>query len=256
MAVARKLRLKVRSLAPLMLLTALAISLATFSLALAALSWVDCRSLSQSLQAWEDNSIQQQGDTPKLLESIRPDLPRDPGSPGVRLSFLQGLLESKRLTRIRRERRKASAAKNKQPFAAHFEVLPNNEGGTYIVENDGIIRKWLEKPLQVKNALSYNKTGEFIVLKDGLYYVYSQVHCDDNTTAYLKLEVKVDDAMAFRSRPRWVTRGPKATRRPYLSFGTAHMQPANAPGNQSGKHSAWKETPRASTGTDREEETH
>ncbi|XP_072349421.1 tumor necrosis factor ligand superfamily member 12 isoform X2 [Scyliorhinus torazame] len=146
----------------------------------------------------EFNPDRCEGDTPTLLESIRPDLPRDPGSSGVRLSFLQGLLESKRLTRIRRARRKVSATKNKQPFAAHFEVMPNNGGGTYIVENDGIIRKWSEKPLQVKNALLYNKTGEFIVLKEGLYYVYSQVHCDDNTTAYLKLEVKVDDAMAFR----------------------------------------------------------
>ncbi|XP_041034914.1 tumor necrosis factor ligand superfamily member 12 [Carcharodon carcharias] len=193
----RRLRWK-RRLGFLVLLTALAISLATFSLAVAALSWVECRSLSRSLQAWQNN-VEQQGDKSTLLESIHPDLPQDSGSPGVRLSFLQELLESKRLTRIRRERRKVPGVKNKLPIAAHFEVVPNNADGTYIVEQGGIIRQWSECQLQVKNALLYNnKTGEFTVLKEGLYYMYSQVHCDDNTTAYLKLDVKVDNVVTFK----------------------------------------------------------
>ncbi|XP_078056901.1 tumor necrosis factor ligand superfamily member 12 [Mustelus asterias] len=190
MVVARRLKWKLR-LPLLVLLTALAMSLATLSLAVTALTWGECRSLSQALQ--------QQGDKPTLLEGISPDMTRDSGKPGMRLSFLQGLVESKRLTRIRRERGRVSGSKNKQPMAAHFEVIPNNNAGTYTVERDGLIKQWSECPLQTRNTLSYNnRTGEFVVLKDGLYYMYSQVHCDDNTTAYLKLEVLVDNVVILK----------------------------------------------------------
>ncbi|XP_043539389.1 tumor necrosis factor ligand superfamily member 12 isoform X1 [Chiloscyllium plagiosum] len=195
MAGVRRLRWKIR----LALLTALAVSLAFSSLAVAVLSWLKCRSLSRSLQAWE-SSLQRQGDVSMSFANVRSDLPQEVGSPAVRLSFLQGLLESKALTRIRRDRRRDSGVKTKQPMAAHFEVMPNNVDGTYIVEKGGIIRQWLECPLETtKSAVTYNnKTARFTVHREGVYYIYSQVHCDDNTTAYLKLDVMVDKELTFR----------------------------------------------------------
>uniref|UniRef100_UPI00398E3A3C tumor necrosis factor ligand superfamily member 12 n=1 Tax=Pristiophorus japonicus TaxID=55135 RepID=UPI00398E3A3C len=184
MAVIRRSRRKIR-LGFLMLLTVLAISLATFSLAIAALSWFECRNHSRSPLQQEDKST--------LLERMRVDPPRDGGSPETRLIFLQRLLQSKR-----RERRRAPGPKIK-PVAAHFEVMPSTDDGIYIVERGGIIRQWAERHLQLKSPLSYNnRTGEFTVRKEGIYYMYSQVHCDDNTTAYLKLDVKVDNLVTFK----------------------------------------------------------
>ncbi|XP_067880110.1 tumor necrosis factor ligand superfamily member 12 [Heterodontus francisci] len=197
MALARRSRWKMR-LGFLMLLIAAALSLATFSLAVAALSWVECRNLSRSPQVWENN-LQKQGAKSTLQENIHPDLSRDTGSPRGRLGFLQGLLESQRLTQLRRKRRRASGGKNKLPIAAHFEVMPTADDGIYLVEKSGIIRQWSERQLRVKSPLQYNnKTGDFTVRKDGVYFLYSQVHCDDNTTAYLKLDVKVDNLVTFK----------------------------------------------------------
>ncbi|XP_069776062.1 tumor necrosis factor ligand superfamily member 12 [Narcine bancroftii] len=175
----------------LILLTAVAISLATFSMVVAALSWVEFRNLSRSLQAWGDHG--QQGEKSAVLEMVR-------SNPPSRLGFLQALISSKAVLRKRRERSRASGSKHRQPFAAHFEVAPVADNGIYIVEKGGIIRQWRERSIQVKHhPLIYNnKTGDFTVMKDGVYYVYSQVHCDDNSTAYLKLDVKVDNVVTFK----------------------------------------------------------
>ncbi|XP_059498604.1 uncharacterized protein LOC125448653 isoform X2 [Stegostoma tigrinum] len=131
MAVAGRLRWRIR----VMLLTALAVSLAISSLAVSAVSWLKCRSLSRSLEAWE-SSLQLQVDGSL---SLRNDLPREMWSPAVKLSFLQGLLESKGLTRKRRDQRKDAGNRIRHPLAAHFEVMPNSVDGTYIVEKG----RWL-----------------------------------------------------------------------------------------------------------------
>ncbi|XP_059831156.1 tumor necrosis factor ligand superfamily member 12 [Hypanus sabinus] len=175
----------------IVLLTAVAISLATFSLVVAALSWVEFRNLSRSLQGWADHG--QQGGKSSALETVRPN-------PPARLGFLQALLSSKAVLRKRRGSNRGSGSKNKATVAAHFEVTPGTENGIYVVDQGGVIKNWAERSIQVKHrALNYNSTtGEFLVVKDGIYYVYSQVHCDDNSTAYLKLDVKVDNVVAFK----------------------------------------------------------
>ncbi|XP_067828295.1 tumor necrosis factor ligand superfamily member 12 isoform X2 [Heptranchias perlo] len=180
-AVGRRPRRKIR-LGVLVLLTTLAISLASFSLVVAALSWVECRNLSRALQVWESNL--QQGDTSTLIQNLGPDPLGEADSAGGTWSFLQGLLGSKGQRRKRREKRKAAGTKSRSPSAAHFK--------------GGVIRHWSDH-LSGKSPLLYNnRTGEFTVRKDGIYYIYSQVHCDDNTTAYLKLDVKVDNVVTFK----------------------------------------------------------
>ncbi|XP_078283799.1 tumor necrosis factor ligand superfamily member 12 [Rhinoraja longicauda] len=178
-------------LAWLLLLSVVALCLASFTLLVAALSWVEFRNLSRSLQGWGEQG--QQAGRAAAMEAAR-------SNASSRLGFLQALLNSKAVLRKRRERSRGSGAKHKPSFAAHFEVVPVIDDGTYIVEKGGVIRQWAERSIQVRNhPLTYNNTtGDFMVKKEGVYYIYSQVHCDDNTTAYLKLDVKVDNVVAFK----------------------------------------------------------
>ncbi|XP_051900836.1 uncharacterized protein LOC127586716 isoform X2 [Pristis pectinata] len=135
----------------LVLLTAVAISLATFSLVVAALSWVEFRNLSRSLQGWGDHG--QQGEKSAALETIRPN-------PPTRLGFLQALLSSKAVLRKRRERSRGtgSGPKHRAVVAAHFEVPSVTDNGIYIVEKGGIIRQWAERSFQARpRPLSYKQ---------------------------------------------------------------------------------------------------
>ncbi|XP_055486945.1 tumor necrosis factor ligand superfamily member 12 [Leucoraja erinacea] len=158
-------------LAWLLLLSVVAVSLASFTLLVAALSWVEFRNLSRSLQGWGEHGNQHQTGRAAAMEAAR-------SNASTRLGFLQALLNSKAVLRKRRERSRGSGTKHKPSFAAHFEVVPMTDDGTYIVEKGGVIRQWAERSIQVRNhPLTYNNTtGDFMVKKEGVYYIYSQLH--------------------------------------------------------------------------------
>ncbi|XP_069502322.1 tumor necrosis factor ligand superfamily member 12 isoform X2 [Ambystoma mexicanum] len=66
-------------------------------------------------------------------------------------------------------------------------------------DHNGIIKDWIEVKLNSTNPLSYNSiNGEFKVNKRGLYYLYCQVHFNEGKSIYMKLDIALDGAVAFR----------------------------------------------------------
>ncbi|XP_072586275.1 tumor necrosis factor ligand superfamily member 12 isoform X1 [Vulpes vulpes] len=64
---------------------------------------------------------------------------------------------------------------------------------------DGTVSGWEEAKINSSNPLRYDRqSGEFIVTRAGLYYLYCQVHFDEGKAVYLKLDLLVDDALALR----------------------------------------------------------
>ncbi|ETE66969.1 Tumor necrosis factor ligand superfamily member 12, partial [Ophiophagus hannah] len=64
---------------------------------------------------------------------------------------------------------------------------------------NGTIRGWAEAKLNATNPLRYdNSRGEFTVIKRGLYYLYCQVHFNEEKTVYMKLDVMLSGQLALR----------------------------------------------------------
>ncbi|XP_055261777.1 tumor necrosis factor ligand superfamily member 12-like isoform X3 [Moschus berezovskii] len=64
---------------------------------------------------------------------------------------------------------------------------------------DGTVSGWEEAKINSSNPLRYDcQTGQFMVTRAGLYYLYCQVHFDEGKTIYLKLDLLVDDTLALR----------------------------------------------------------
>ncbi|CAK7318612.1 Tumor necrosis factor ligand superfamily member 12 [Vulpes lagopus] len=64
---------------------------------------------------------------------------------------------------------------------------------------DGTVSGWEEAKINSSNPLRYDRqSGEFIVTRAGLYYLYCQVHFDEGKAVYLKLDLLVDDALVLR----------------------------------------------------------
>ncbi|KAB1265417.1 Tumor necrosis factor ligand superfamily member 12 [Camelus dromedarius] len=64
---------------------------------------------------------------------------------------------------------------------------------------DGTVSGWEEAKINSSNPLRYDRqSGEFIVTRAGLYYLYCQVHFDEGKAVYLKLDLLVDDTLALR----------------------------------------------------------
>ncbi|XP_049622132.1 tumor necrosis factor ligand superfamily member 12 isoform X3 [Suncus etruscus] len=64
---------------------------------------------------------------------------------------------------------------------------------------DGTVSGWEEAKINSSNPLRYDpQSGDFIVTRAGLYYLYCQVHFDEGKAVYLKLDLVVDNTLALR----------------------------------------------------------
>ncbi|XP_049558604.1 tumor necrosis factor ligand superfamily member 12 isoform X3 [Orcinus orca] len=64
---------------------------------------------------------------------------------------------------------------------------------------DGTVSGWEEAKINSSNPLRYDhQSGQFMVTRAGLYYLYCQVHFDEGKAVYLKLDLLVDDTLALR----------------------------------------------------------
>ncbi|KAJ6654977.1 hypothetical protein lerEdw1_006448 [Lerista edwardsae] len=100
--------------------------------------------------------------------------------------------------------------------AAHYEGLAHlcfcipvqstdARAGIQADEN-GTIRGWAEAKLNTTSPLRYNSVrGEFTVVKRGLYYLYCQVHFNEGSTGYMKLDVMLDGELALRCLEQFPT---------------------------------------------------
>ncbi|KAF5911838.1 hypothetical protein HPG69_015816 [Diceros bicornis minor] len=105
----------------------------------------------------------------------------------------------KRLVRPRRSAPKGRKTRARRAIAAHYEVhsRPGQDGAQAGV--DGTVSGWEEAKINSSNPLRYDRqSGEFIVTRAGLYYLYCQVHFDEGKAVYLKLDLLVDDTLALR----------------------------------------------------------
>ncbi|KAA0723076.1 Tumor necrosis factor ligand superfamily member 12 APO3 ligand TNF-related weak inducer of apoptosis [Triplophysa tibetana] len=60
------------------------------------------------------------------------------------------------------------------------------------VGTEGVIKGWTEEVLNMSRAVHYNPdTGTFKVERSGVYFLYCQVHFNENQSQYVKLEVSV-----------------------------------------------------------------
>ncbi|KAL4631467.1 tumor necrosis factor ligand superfamily member 12-like [Arapaima gigas] len=93
--------------------------------------------------------------------------------------------------RVKRDAGKGKSA-NGRKVASHFEseLCPCV---VLAVGKEGIIKGWTEEELNVSKAVRYNPdSGTFTVEKNGLYFLYCQVHFNENQSSYVKLEVLVN----------------------------------------------------------------
>uniref|UniRef100_A0A9J8AX29 TNF superfamily member 12 n=1 Tax=Cyprinus carpio carpio TaxID=630221 RepID=A0A9J8AX29_CYPCA len=105
-----------------------------------------------------------------------------------RKAIFQLILEKRELLesqRFRRDGRKGNGRK----VASHFEITNNS---VQKVGNEGVIKGWTEEQLNMSRAVHYNpETGTFKVERSGVYFLYCQVHFNENQSQYVKLEVSV-----------------------------------------------------------------
>uniref|UniRef100_A0A9J8CLX2 TNF superfamily member 12 n=1 Tax=Cyprinus carpio carpio TaxID=630221 RepID=A0A9J8CLX2_CYPCA len=60
------------------------------------------------------------------------------------------------------------------------------------VGSEGVIKGWTEEQLNMSKAVHYDsETGTFRVERSGVYFLYCQVHFNENQSQYVKLEVSV-----------------------------------------------------------------
>ncbi|XP_059004583.1 tumor necrosis factor ligand superfamily member 12 isoform X4 [Mustela lutreola] len=105
----------------------------------------------------------------------------------------------KRLVRPRRSAPKGRKTRGRRAVAAHYEVHPRPGQDGAQAGVDGTVSGWEEARINSSNPLRYDRqSGEFLVVRAGLYYLYCQVHFDEGKAVYLKLDLLVDDALALR----------------------------------------------------------
>uniref|UniRef100_A0A452DM75 TNF superfamily member 12 n=1 Tax=Capra hircus TaxID=9925 RepID=A0A452DM75_CAPHI len=87
----------------------------------------------------------------------------------------------------------------RRAVAAHYEVHPRPGQDGAQAGVDGTVSGWEEAKINSSNPLRYDcQTGQFMVTRAGLYYLYCQVHFDEGKAVYLKLDLLVDDTLALR----------------------------------------------------------
>ncbi|XP_057391970.1 tumor necrosis factor ligand superfamily member 12 isoform X3 [Balaenoptera acutorostrata] len=99
----------------------------------------------------------------------------------------QDTLPFLKLVRPRRSAPKGRKPRARRAIAAHYEGV------------DGTVSGWEEAKINSSNPLRYDRqSGQFMVTRAGLYYLYCQVHFDEGKAVYLKLDLLVDDTLALR----------------------------------------------------------
>ncbi|XP_073693369.1 tumor necrosis factor ligand superfamily member 12 [Garra rufa] len=107
-----------------------------------------------------------------------------------RKAIFQLILEKRELLESQRFRRDAGGRKgNGRKVASHFEITNNS---VQKVGDEGVIKGWTEEQLNMSRAVQYYpETGTFKVERSGVYFLYCQVHFNENQSQYVKLEVSV-----------------------------------------------------------------
>ncbi|KAK2913547.1 hypothetical protein Q8A67_001946 [Cirrhinus molitorella] len=107
-----------------------------------------------------------------------------------RKAIFQLILEKRELLESQRFRRDAGGRKgNGRKVASHFEITNDS---VQKVGDEGVIKGWTEEQLNMSRAVQYNaETGTFKVERSGVYFLYCQVHFNENQSQYVKLEVSV-----------------------------------------------------------------
>lgn len=66
-------------------------------------------------------------------------------------------------------------------------------------DSDGNILYWSEVQRNSTSPLRYDeRNGEFTVTHKGLYYLYCQVHFNEDRSSYIKLDLILDSNLIFR----------------------------------------------------------
>ncbi|XP_051581044.1 tumor necrosis factor ligand superfamily member 12 isoform X2 [Myxocyprinus asiaticus] len=109
-----------------------------------------------------------------------------------RKAIFQLILEKRELLESHRFRRDVGGKKgNGRKVASHFEITKDSAQN---VGNEGVIKGWTEEHLNMSRAVHYNPdTGTFKVERNGVYFLYCQVHFNENQSQYVKLEVSVSN---------------------------------------------------------------
>ncbi|KAG1959275.1 tumor necrosis factor ligand superfamily member 12 [Pimephales promelas] len=151
------------------LMAALALSLAVCSAIFTVWTLRQTRDLSRSFQTLQER-----------LEQVNMQ----------RKAIFQLILEKRDILESRRFRRDAGGRKgNGRKAASHFEITNNSFEK---VGHEGVIKGWTEEQLNMSRAVHYNpETGTFKVERSGVYFLYCQVHFNENQSQYVKLEVSV-----------------------------------------------------------------
>lgn len=106
----------------------------------------------------------------------------------------------------RRHRRSANGnRKNRQNnrksstvTAAHYEVKLQ-KGGQMYADDNGTILHWTEVQRNSTSPVRYDDgRGEFMVNFKGLFYLYCQVHFNEDRSSYIKLDLLLDGNLIFR----------------------------------------------------------
>ncbi|XP_063043276.1 tumor necrosis factor ligand superfamily member 12 [Engraulis encrasicolus] len=109
-----------------------------------------------------------------------------------RREIVQLILEKREILQGRRLKRDAVTGKGKngvRKVASHFEITKTSFQN---VVEDGFIKGWEEEALNMSKAVTYKpETGTFRVERTGVYFLYCQVHFNENQSQYVKLEVAV-----------------------------------------------------------------
>ncbi|XP_030636064.1 tumor necrosis factor ligand superfamily member 12 [Chanos chanos] len=154
------------------LMAVVALSLAVFSAVFTVWTWRQTQDLSTSLITLRER-----------LEQVNMQ----------RKAIVQLILEKRELFEGHRVRRAVGGGKgrpgNGRKVASHFEIAKEPQQH---VGSEGVIRGWMEEPLNMSKAVQYNTdTGTFRVERSGVYFLYCQVHFNENQSQYVKLEVYV-----------------------------------------------------------------
>ncbi|KAL7880278.1 hypothetical protein SRHO_G00025320 [Serrasalmus rhombeus] len=161
-----------------------ALRLACSLVAVAALALAACSAL---LTAW---TWRQSTELRRSVQSLRERLEQVNMQ---RKAIVQLFLEKRELLEGPRVRREVGAGRGKygngKKVASHFEITKDS---LQKVGSEGIIKGWTEQQLNMTQAVHYNAdTGTFKVVRRGVYFLYCQVHFNENQSQYVKLEVSV-----------------------------------------------------------------
>uniref|UniRef100_W5KVA0 TNF superfamily member 12 n=1 Tax=Astyanax mexicanus TaxID=7994 RepID=W5KVA0_ASTMX len=145
-----------------------ALALAVCSALLTAWTWRQSRELSRSVQSLQER-----------LEQVNMQ----------RKAIVQLFLEKRVLFESQRVRREGTKEGKGKKVASHFEMLIR----VFVtVGIEGVIKGWTEQQLNMAQAVDYNAdNGTFKVKRKGVYFLYCQVHFNENQSQYVKLEVSV-----------------------------------------------------------------